>query len=110
MAQFVLVPPLKKIALVFKEATGKQFGKDVSWSSWFSISAATFEMIREYYRPCHIRILEETISGKQKTPCTLLRQLLRPYHYVIRVNKRDWSVHEMEHGITKKAGVVLDWS
>jgi hypothetical protein len=92
-AQFIVVPPLTKIAELFTKATGKHFAAGVSWVFWETCSPENFERFRKYIRPSHQKILDEVVAGTAENPCSLLRQLLRPYKYTIRRGTRGWSLH-----------------
>jgi hypothetical protein len=110
MAQFRVVPSLKKIAVIFKEATGMVLEVGITWKEWKELSRETLESLRPYYRPCHIHILEETESEKYENPCTLLRQLLRPHGLRISVKHSEWKLcTETIAGIKKHDGLILDW-
>lgn len=79
--QFIVLPPLSKIAPIFTAATGRSLVAGVSWSEWHTVPASELEKVRPYFRPCHSTMLDRAIAGS--SPQALLRQLLRPYEYRI---------------------------
>ena len=87
------MPPLTKVTGLFTKATGRHFASGVSWVIWETCDKEEFERFRKYIRPSHQRILDEVISGDSETPCSFLRQLLRPHNYTIRRNSRGWLLH-----------------
>lgn len=109
MAQFVVVPPLSRVASLFKAATGQVLGPDMSWPSWLDVSAAEIEAMRPYIRTCHQKILNETLAGK--CPCAFLRQILRPHGYRIETVKSGWALKSgpPTKGICVKIGKEIDW-
>ena len=94
MAQFVVVPPLDRIGRLFCIVTGCQFVSEVSWSSWKVCDVSDMLWLREYIRPSHQKLLNETIAGVQTTPCSLLRQILRPHEYRIEKTSYGWTLKE----------------
>lgn len=99
MSQFVTLPPMEKVALLFLNATGYRFEVDASWKSWKTLPAESLIWLRPYIRPCHQTILNHTLSGVQATPLALLRQLLRPYDYRIEAINGGWA---LRHGKPEK--------
>jgi hypothetical protein len=95
MSQFVTLPPMDKVALMFLNATGCRLEVDASWKSWKTLSADSLAWLRPYIRPCHQTILNDTLSGEQATPLALLRQILRPYDYRIEAGAGCWM---LRHG------------
>ena len=113
-AQFVLMPPLTKVAALFTAATGRPLLEDVEWKAWSPVDSAEFEAFRPYIRPSHQKILNDVVSGKQATPCTFLRQLLRPHEYRIEANSSGWTLKkgkpEDAHGVRVGSGRTVDWT
>ncbi len=113
MSQFMVVPPLAKIAPLFSKLTGCTLHIDACWSTWAMHTVEDFEWLRPYIRPCHQKILNETISREQPTPLALLRQLLRPHGMRIEQRNGQYIVvisSPMGGGICEKEGVVIDWA
>jgi hypothetical protein len=92
-AQFVAIPPLGRIKKLFQLCTGTPFIGDASWRSWPCVNPDAFVWLFEYIRPSHQKLLRDTIAGEQKTPCSLLRQLLRPHDYRIEKTSSGWALH-----------------
>lgn len=114
-AQFVIVPPLEKVKLMFQYITGKELVSEVCWGNWKYPTAEMYNMIRQYYRPCHSQILQETEEKVQKTSCALLRQLVRPHGYRIVTNgKNTWKLvntaDESPKGIIVRSGKTVVWN
>ena len=113
-AQFVVVPPLPKIAALFASITGRSLQNDVEWSSWTDVSAEMFEVFRPYIRPSHQKILNSLLSATDKTPCTFLRQLLRPYEFKVQKTPTGWVVRQTKPedgntGVRIGPGKVVNW-
>jgi hypothetical protein len=109
MSQFVIVPPLEKVAGIFTAATGQRLIEGVQWSQWVPMQTESMTWLRGYIRPCHQGVLNETIAGK--TPLTLLRQILRPHDYYIDAETGHWS---LRHGkptkqVAVREGKVIVW-
>jgi hypothetical protein len=110
MAQFVIIPPLEKVAVLFTAATGQRFSVGVSWKEWVSVPAESYTWLRGYIRPCHQSVLNETIAGK--LPLVLLRQILRPHDYYIDAEAGSWT---LRHGkpirqVVVREGATINWS
>jgi hypothetical protein len=112
-SQFVQVPPLENIQGLFTAVTGCTFEPLVTWSSWRHQGSDKYSWLEAYIRPCHQKILLETKAGIQKTPCALLRQLLRPYDYHISAKNGIWTLTQgkVQRGvhIIEKEEVIF-WS
>jgi hypothetical protein len=112
-AQFIVVPTLSKVSIIFQEATGKPLSSNVTWKCWNKLSNETYEDIEAYIRPCHRGILEGTISGIYSTPCALIRQLIRPYGMKIDYRNKLWTLRDSdenkEKGIRTISGCVIVW-
>lgn len=111
--QFIVVPPLSKIAPVFTAATGRSLVAGVNWHDWNSVSASDLEHIRAYFRPCHQATLNKVVAGG--SPQTLLRQLLRPYEYRIEagITKGSWTLchgEETVAAVNVGEGRTVSWS
>jgi hypothetical protein len=113
--QFIVLPPLSKIAPIFTTATGRSLVTGVSWSEWNRVPAAELEKIRPYIRPCHSTMLDRAIAGS--SPQALLRQLLRPYDYRIEAGtvKGSWVLRqgqdeEPAHVATVGEGRTVTWA
>lgn len=113
MSQFMVVPSLAKISALFLKLTGKELHMETAWSSWQSYDVAELEWLRPYIRPCHQKILNETISGEQPTALALLRQLLRPHGMRIEQKHNVWNItiaSPVPKAIREKEGVFMDWN
>jgi hypothetical protein len=113
-AQFVVIPPLAKVAALFASTTGRSLHTDVEWSVWKDISAAAFEAFRPYIRPSHQKILNSLVAGAEKTPCAFLRQLLRPHELKLQKTSTGWAVRQAKPeegvaGVRIGPGKVVDW-
>ncbi len=82
-AQFSVVPSRSFVEALFVKLTGRPMVPEVCWTTWYDVSSEEYYALSPYIRPCHQKILSETIEGIQKTPCALLRQFLRPYNFRI---------------------------
>jgi hypothetical protein len=115
MAQFVVVPAIDRIRRLFELATGAKFTNDACWKSWTPIQTAEYEWLYDFIRPCHQKLLIETVEGVQENPCSLIRQLLRPHEYRIERTPYGWVLKEgrkaMESGqtISVRKG-IMTWS
>jgi hypothetical protein len=113
MSQFMVIPPLAKVAALFAKLTSKELHVEVTWSAWQTYTAEDFDWLSPYIRPCHHKIFNETISGEQPTPLALLRQLLRPHGMRIEQKHNTWIItvgSPMAKAIREKDGTFLDWS
>ena len=113
-AQFVVIPPLPKIAALFAASTGRSLQTDVEWSAWAVVSADMFEAFRPFIRPSHQKLLNSTVAGTQPTPCAFLRQLLRPYDLKIQKTSTGWAVRQAkteddDAGVRVGPGKTVDW-
>lgn len=92
--QFVVVPPLIKVAPIFIAATGRSLVAGVGWKEWIPVPARDLEALRPYIRPCHQAMLNKAVAGG--SPHALLRQLLRPHEYRIEVGigKGSWTLKQ----------------
>ena len=90
MAQFVVLPPLSRIESLFIKITNCKFVEEAVWKTWKSQPEEEYAWLYEYIRPSHQKLLIETIIGTQPNPCSLLRQLLRPYNYRIERMAYGW--------------------
>jgi hypothetical protein len=95
MAQFVVLPPLSRIRIFFEAATSAKFVPEAAWHSWKPVSTDDIAWLRDYIRPSHQKILNETMDGIQDSPCSLLRQILRPHDYRIERESYGWT---LKHG------------
>jgi hypothetical protein len=114
MAQFIVVPPLSRIQLLFEKVTSCRFVKETGWKSWHPTETTDYEWLYEYIRPSHQKLLNETIDGIQETPCSLLRQLLRPHDYRIERTNYGWTLKEGRKSVSPskisvRTGVMI-WS
>jgi hypothetical protein len=114
MAQFVVVPPLSRIQLLFEKVSGCRFVKEVVWKSWNPVDTTDYDWLYEYIRPSHQKLLNETINGVQENSCSLLRQLLRPHEYRIERTVYGWTLHQGRKSVSPskvsvRTGVML-WS
>ena len=113
-AQFIVLPPLTKVAALFTASTGRPMFVDVEWKAWCTVPSAEIEAFRQYIRPSHRKVLDDTVSGENPTPCTFLRQLLRPHDYRIETTSSGWILKkgkpEEAHGVRVGSGRVVDWA
>ena len=109
MSQFVVTPPLTMITGLFTTATGRPLVAGVGWITWTQPATDDLEALRPYIRPCHQRILEDTIAGK--IPLALMRQLLRPHGYRIDTEGKGWRLIGPDgvHG-SHGPGATVTWS
>ena len=99
-AQFVALPPFGRIRALFTALTSCTFTVDVCWTKWYTVDVSSHYMwLCDYIRPSHQKLLQETMGGLQPNPCSLLRQLLRPYDYRIEKTNAGWVLRN-----GKKAG------
>jgi hypothetical protein len=112
-AQFISLPPLNDIQDLFTRATGLPFQTNVSWSLWLPVDIDDILIFRPYIRPCHQKLLMDTINSVQKNACSLLRQLLRPYGFSIIKKKTFYTLVETKEnvkGVGKKSGTTVVWT
>jgi hypothetical protein len=110
MAQFTKIPPLETIAIFFKEVTGLDLAQDVIWTAWIP-SSDSLETLRGFYRPCHLKILNDTEAGLHLNPCALLRQLLRPHGLTISYRNKTWKIIRSTTTILiEDVPMQVDWS
>jgi hypothetical protein len=112
MAQFTKIPPLETIAIFFKEVTGLDLAQDVAWTSWVSSdTSGSLEVLKGFYRPCHLKILNDTEAGLHMNPCALLRQLLRPHNLNIEYRNKTWKIIRSTTTILVEDVLTqVDWS
>lgn len=84
--QFKEIPPLKDIQDLFMELTGIGLVVGGSWRTWRPVDPYRLLEFEPYIRKCHQKILAETVDGIQPNPCSFLRQLVRPYGFLIDFN------------------------
>ena len=96
MSQFSVIPDLAIVSEFIKEVTGCTSLLDSVWSSWLpgdpNRIAEYLQKIRGWYRPCHLKILNETEDGLQRNPCALIRQLIRPHGLIILYQNKKWKI------------------
>lgn len=110
MAQFTKIPPLETIAIFFKEVTGLDLAQDVAWTKW-NAGTETLDTLRGFYRPCHLKILNDTEAGLHLNPCALLRQLLRPHNLNIEYRNKTWKIIRSTTTILVEDVLTqVDWS
>jgi hypothetical protein len=113
MAQFSEVPDLTVVSKFVKEVTGHLCEPDSSWSTWLpgdpNSVAEYLVQIRSWYRPCHLKILNETEDGMHSNPCALIRQLLRPHGLTILYRNKTWKIVKSKKGVTTGDEKVVDW-
>jgi hypothetical protein len=113
--QFTVIPSFEKVADYFQRFTGKSMILGTYWSVWHEIDSEQYDVLRQYYRPCHIRVLEDTIAKKYENACVLLRQLLRPHGYKIEKSGASWTLQEIsagskQKGVSTKEGTTVIWN
>ena len=110
-AQFTDLPPFSDIEDLFKKATGLQLSLYTTWRLWKHVDPEDYAIFQPYIRPCHQRILLDTINGVQQSPCSLLRQLLRPYGILIQKTNKQYKLCEHTNPtVGKKDGTTITWS
>jgi hypothetical protein len=85
-AQFIVLPPLTKIAEFFVKATGAPtFYAGAEWFTWNPVMPDDIEPFRRYIRPSHQALINAAVSTPQDATriCAFLRQLLRPHQFKI---------------------------
>ena len=115
MAQFTSIPPLTKISIFFKEVTGLDPDIDVIWSAWLPGDPHVIEEclthLRLCYRPCHLKILDDTEAGLHINPSSLLRQLLRPHGLNIQYRGSRWKIVKISQAIDRiEVDETLSWT
>jgi hypothetical protein len=114
MAQFSVSPDIAVVRLFIKEVTGCPCEPDSSWSAWLPGNPTTIDeclqKIRSWYRPCHLKILNETEGGLHSNPCALIRQLLRPHGLTIQYRNKIWKIVKSKKGVTTGDEKVVDWA
>lgn len=110
MAQFILVPPIQRVAALFSIATTRPLDPEVTWTAWHLIPDTVLEGFRQYIRPCHHKLLNETLAGK--SPLAFLRQLLRPHGYRIEATVGGWRLtsETAGKGIRIQPGVTVTFN
>ena len=104
---------MEKVAMLFYSATGCRLEVDASWKTWNALAPESYVWLKPYIRPCHQKILNETITGLHATPLALLRQLLRPYDYRIESGAGSWTLKhgKPEKGVRiQKTPTTIQWS
>lgn len=104
---------MEKVALLFFQATGCRLEVDASWTSWKAMAPESYTWLRPYIRPCHQRVLNDTVAGLYPSPLSLIRQLLRPYEYRIEAGAGHWTVRSTspEKGVRiKQKPTTIVWS
>jgi len=111
MAQFSILPPLTKVAAFFKEVTGQPCEVDTTWSIWITDSDLShyFDEFRFWYRPCHLKILNDTVAALHVNPAPLLRQLLRPHGLGIQYRKNMWKLVKEKAVKIVEEPITVDW-
>ena len=110
-SQFTEVPPLNDIQELFMKASGLKLSLYTTWLVWKPLDPEDYFVFQPYIRPCHQRILMETINGQQPNPCSFLRQLLRPYGLLIQKSNSQYKIVEHTNPtVGKKAGLTIVWS
>ena len=111
-AQFVVVPPLPRVAALFTAATGRPLNAGVEWTAWADVSECVFESFRPYIRPSHQKVLNAV--KEQTNPCTFIRQLLRPHDYRVGTTATGWILQQgkppPQHGVRVGPGKMVEWS
>ena len=115
MAQFSELPPLDKINIFVKEVTGSSCEVDAMWTSWLPGDSAVVDSclssFRQCYRPCHLKILNETENGLHSNPCALIRQLLRPHGLTVQFRNKTWKIiRKLKGGLIDVVDIVVDWT
>jgi hypothetical protein len=112
-AQFISLPPLADIRELFVMVTGLPFQTNVSWAQWLPVDIDDILIFKPYIRPCHQKLLMDTINGVQKNVCSFLRQLLRPYGFSIVKRKEFYTLVEIKENtklVSKKSGATVVWT
>ena len=114
MAQFSMQPDLAVVSIFIKEVTGCLCESDSSWSAWLpgdpNIIDECLQKIRSWYRPCHLKILNETEGGLHSNPCALIRQLLRPHGLTILFRNKTWKIVKSNKGVSLNDAHIVNWN
>jgi hypothetical protein len=115
MAQFSEMPSLDTIGIFIKEVTGCICELDASWTTWLPGDPTTVDSclssFRQFYRPCHLKLLNETEGGMHSNPCALIRQLLRPHGLTIQFRNKTWKIIRKLKGVCDTpVETVVDWT
>lgn len=115
MAQFSTQPDLAVVSTFIKEVTGCLCIPESAWSTWLpgdpTIIDECLHKIRSWYRPCHLKILNETEGGLHSNPCALIRQLLRPHGLTVLHRNKMWKIVRKLNGVClTDAGNIVEWS
>lgn len=111
-AQFVVIPPLEEIHTFVTAATGGPCIVDATWRKWLPLDPDCVFAFLPYIRPCHQKLLMETADGV-RDPCAFLRQLLRPYGFLIEFYRGRWTLKENKEvakTVSKKEGTTVTWA
>ena len=116
-AQFRVVPPLARIALLFEAITAQALHHGACWSSWSTAPEELLHQFRPYIRPSHQQLLDSALA-KPDSPavqCSFLRQLLRPHHFKIEASRTGWRLISTDVsgalGVVscKQTSVFINW-
>ena len=114
MAQFSVTPDLLIVSTFIKEVTGSLCSPDSSWTIWLpgdpNVVNDCLTKIRSWYRPCHLKILNETEDGLHSNPCALIRQLLRPHGLTILYRNKIWKIIKSNKGVSLNDAHVVNWT
>jgi hypothetical protein len=107
-AHFVTIPPLEDVKGLFTATTSRPFGIGVSWTTWGTLDPDHILEFQPYIRPCHQRILMETVNDAQ-SPCAFLRQLLKPHGFNIINRKGEYTLDVLKGKthVNKKEGITV---
>ena len=120
-AQFIVLPPLTKIAEFFVKATGAPLHNGAEWFTWTSLTTDDIEPFRRYIRPSHQALINAAVSTPRDATriCAFLRQLLRPHQFKIdtRGSTESWVLvftgppdPDASGGeVIRKEGVLVTW-
>jgi hypothetical protein len=121
-AQFIVLPPLTKIAEFFVKATGAPtFYAGTEWFKWKSVMPDDIELFRRYIRPSHQALINAAVAAPTDGVklCAFLRQLLRPHQFKIeaRGSTESWVLvftgppdPDVSGGeVIRKEGVLITW-
>lgn len=89
--QFAELPPFELVTDFFNKVTGLHcFKNEATWISWKELDEVEIAQFEPYIRPCHrvlIRRLLNTKPGEVGDPLPFLRQLIRPFGWVIDIER-----------------------
>lgn len=86
-SQFVELPPFELVTDFFSKVTGLHFKNEATWIAWRELDEYEIAQFEPYIRPCHRMILNRLLEGKTGDPLPFLRQIIRPFGWIIECEK-----------------------